>query len=417
MSSTPMFSPSPSTTIYNLLSLVQWVTIIFFSQRHVLPTVRKLLWVSALFTTGLAIICTEKRSELTYWITVFAIGPGTRWALRDAPLPHPLPRPAPLLRRLLKLEGSQIWRTFDLLFNFRLVNLPPSPPLWSTDSPVAAVGTSQIHPSKCKNRSASSSHTHVQPFHTYAWHLRHHLIRLLSNLIIADILFYLTIKLSLLTSDRSYPVLRQTISLSYGIPPLVTDGLMCLSQGISTYSGMQILWHGLAFLGVGSGLWIGEEWPELMDRPWLAESCNEFWGRRWHQILREPIAFMLSFLLPASTPRGVYYASFFIVSGLIHCPLHFPLSKSFHLLPFFTTFTLYGIGCMLERACKRITGQKVGGCGGEMWTWCWLGFSTWWSLATLWEPMWEIYRSSVGADGKIGGSIVGYVLDLIRVKA
>ncbi|WVF71752.1 hypothetical protein IAT40_006560 [Kwoniella sp. CBS 6097] len=402
-------------TAYNVLALSQWILIVFLSQRHSSPTFRKILWISALSTTGVSIMGTEERYELTYWI---AIGPGTRWAFKDAPKPHPLPRPAPYLRKLLILEGSQIWRTVDLMFNFRLVNLPPNPSLGA----VPATGPAKAESTASTDSSASfSSNPHRRhtgaPVHTYSRHLIHHLVLFLPNLIICDILFYLMIKLSLLTPNKSYPLLRQAIFNKYGIPPLLADALNCLNQCMSTYSGMQIIWHGLAFIGIGSGLWIGEEWPKLLDRPWLAESCNDFWGRRWHQILREPIAFILSSLLPSSTPRGIYYSCFFIVSGLIHCPLYFPLAKAFHVLPFFTTFTLYGVGCILERIFKRITGKKVGGWSGRVWTWCWLGFSTWWSLATFWEPMWEAYRASVGPDGKIGGSIVDYVLDLIKVRA
>ena len=35
---------------------------------------------------------------------------------------------------------------------------------------------------------------------------------------------------------------------------------------------------------VGSGIWIDEEWPRFMDQPWRADSLNDLWGKRYHQV-------------------------------------------------------------------------------------------------------------------------------------
>jgi hypothetical protein len=44
------------------------------------------------------------------------------------------------------------------------------------------------------------------------------------------------------------------------------------------------MWHISAILGIGSGVWVDEEWVELMDRPWKATSLSELWGKRYHQV-------------------------------------------------------------------------------------------------------------------------------------
>lgn len=36
--------------------------------------------------------------------------------------------------------------------------------------------------------------------------------------------------------------------------------------------------------GVGSGIWLEEEWPKLLNRPYLSTSINEMWGKRYHQV-------------------------------------------------------------------------------------------------------------------------------------
>ena len=35
-------------------------------------------------------------------------------------------------------------------------------------------------------------------------------------------------------------------------------------------------------------LWaVFAQWPRIANRPWLAESVTEFWGKRWHQFFRQ----------------------------------------------------------------------------------------------------------------------------------
>ena len=47
---------------------------------------------------------------------------------------------------------------------------------------------------------------------------------------------------------------------------------------------MQGTYHLFAFLGIASGLYADEEWPAFMDRPWVADSLNDLWGKRYHQV-------------------------------------------------------------------------------------------------------------------------------------
>lgn len=54
--------------------------------------------------------------------------------------------------------------------------------------------------------------------------------------------------------------------------------------GASTMVAMQGTYHLFALLGVGSGIYLDEEWPRFMDRPWKADSLNDLWGKRYHQV-------------------------------------------------------------------------------------------------------------------------------------
>jgi len=43
--------------------------------------------------------------------------------------------------------------------------------------------------------------------------------------------------------------------------------------------------HLFALVGIASGLWTAQEWGVVLDKPWAATSVNDFWGRRWHNLM------------------------------------------------------------------------------------------------------------------------------------
>jgi hypothetical protein len=64
----------------------------------------------------------------------------------------------------------------------------------------------------------------------------------------------------------------------------VVWGWMALAVGGATCVAMMATFHISALVGVGSGVWIDEEWPEFMDEPWKSDSLNDLWGKRYHQV-------------------------------------------------------------------------------------------------------------------------------------
>nr|XP_031858051.1 uncharacterized protein CI109_006585 [Kwoniella shandongensis]KAA5525123.1 hypothetical protein CI109_006585 [Kwoniella shandongensis] len=298
---------------------------------------------------------------LAYILLLMAIGPGTRWAFSSPPDPHPLPRPPPYTR----LRASRIWRTFDLLVNWRLINLPPSPPL------------------------PRSSRIYLSFLHYHFFYLLYHVIA-------SDILTYPSLRLMVDYPSASYTAFRLAVAHQYDVPKIGVDALIAISQGVATYHGLCLAWHLFALLGIGSGLWIGEEWPKISNKPHLATSLNEFWGRRWHQLLREPIAFVLSFL-PFTLPRSLYILTFFLISGLIHSPLFYAVTGSFNFPAFISSFFIYGLGCVLEREFWLCTGKRkrVGGPLGVVWMWIWLIGGTIMMVSSFWKPESEFLMGQI----------------------
>lgn len=71
-----------------------------------------------------------------------------------------------------------------------------------------------------------------------------------------------------------------------GVPELGVKLVLTIALSFCTHFGMTILFHGLALMGIGLGLHLPEEWPDITDKPILSTSLNDLWGKRWHQQMR-----------------------------------------------------------------------------------------------------------------------------------
>lgn len=59
---------------------------------------------------------------------------------------------------------------------------------------------------------------------------------------------------------------------------------MILAAGVGMCVATMGTYHLFALFFVGSGIWIDEEFPRFMDQPWRADSLNDLWGKRYHQV-------------------------------------------------------------------------------------------------------------------------------------
>lgn len=133
-------------------------------------------------------------------------------------------------------------------------------------------------------------------------------------------------------------------------------------------------------------------WPPLMDSPWLSTSLHEFWGRRWHQLLRRP--FLLVGGVPFTrihrslfgkasknvetsqkqrlSPSALAFGTF-LASGLHHSLMSYSTLRGrpygFGTVLFFVAQSL---GLALEREWRNRTGKRVVGFSGRIWTALWL---------------------------------------------
>ncbi|EPT03396.1 hypothetical protein FOMPIDRAFT_87825 [Fomitopsis schrenkii] len=181
------------------------------------------------------------------------------------------------------------------------------------------------------------------------------------------------------------------------LPRYVLSSAIHLATGFIVQYGMDICNDIATLFGVGV---LGQDpaaWPPVQDRAWKATSLHDYWGKRWHQTLRQ--VFLVfggrvgGFLVgPVGTVLGSFFAS-----GMYH---ELGMHMSDHRVTLF--FLLQGVGIILEGLWKKATGKLVGGVVGWIWT------------AFFVLVIGQISTDGWAINGLIGGLIVPYPLSATR---
>ncbi|KAA1467709.1 hypothetical protein DENSPDRAFT_793210 [Dentipellis sp. KUC8613] len=165
-----------------------------------------------------------------------------------------------------------------------------------------------------------------------------------------------------------------------------------ICAGVVVWSAVDVLYLATA---IPSCLFLGystSAWPPISDRPWRSESLAEFWGRRWHQSFRQ--VFLAIGYRPCQRyfgkAGGVFGA--FAVSAVLHDWGMWGLGRGTEFKAVGGFFVMMGVGAVLEGFWERMTGRKVRGVFGWMWTMVWI---LWWAqfMIDAWAR-----RGFVGTD-------------------
>lgn len=114
-----------------------------------------------------------------------------------------------------------------------------------------------------------------------------------------------------------------------------------------------------------------KNWPTFSQAPWRATSLADFWGRRWHQANR-------AMFVALSTPLTVLFgragtvAGAFFFSAILHDWGMWGMGAGTNFLQTAGFFMLMGGGVLLEGYWRTMTGRKVGGALGWLWTAAWM---------------------------------------------
>ncbi|KAG2050709.1 hypothetical protein BDR06DRAFT_939961 [Suillus hirtellus] len=161
------------------------------------------------------------------------------------------------------------------------------------------------------------------------------------------------------------------------LPPLsryARSAIITILAGCAAYFLIESLYHIYTIVFVLLFRQAPSQWPPLFDTPWLSTSLTSFWGRKWHQLLREyfisvgarPLAFLFG------RPGGVMGA--FLISGALHYLVLKAMERGGHPVVVFGFFIMQAVGLILEDIWKKRTGLRVDGFWGSLWTWLWLVF-------------------------------------------
>ena len=86
------------------------------------------------------------------------------------------------------------------------------------------------------------------------------------------------------------------------------------------------------------------QWPRIANRPWLAESVTEFWGKRWHQFFRH--FFVVYGSRPGKKVAGLYGSVMgaYLVSAHMYLVMIWGPGRGPELLHTAGFFVMLGVG-------------------------------------------------------------------------
>ena len=141
---------------------------------------------------------------------------------------------------------------------------------------------------------------------------------------------------------------------------------------LCVYAGLQAFYDLCTLFGV---LALGQDpaqWPPFFDAPWRAISVSDFWGRRWHQWLRNTLLVLGGYPLSFVFGRAGMVMGVFLASAVCHSVWLHALSGNGEFWRMLVGYGMMGLGIIIEHLFKYVTGRKVRGLFGWAWTLVWV---------------------------------------------
>ncbi|CAE7212177.1 unnamed protein product [Rhizoctonia solani] len=170
------------------------------------------------------------------------------------------------------------------------------------------------------------------------------------------------------------------------IPRLLVSTTLHFATGVAFIAGFNMVYGLMTLILVSMGQ-PPCAWPPVMDRPFATTSLHDFWGKRWHQLLRQTFfiggGYPLSFL--GETIFGMLLGKRVARAARLWCLLlgTFTASGLFHMFAMYAMgqgiewkvvgfFSAQAVALLLERAWRAATGRRVDGWWGRAWSYLWV---------------------------------------------
>jgi hypothetical protein len=183
--------------------------------------------------------------------------------------------------------------------------------------------------------------------------------------------------------------------------------------GVWAYSLVETMYRTTTLIGRVVFRQAASQWPPVSRRPWLSTSIGEYWSFRWHQVFR-PI-----FVAFGARPGGKLLGGpgaimgAFTVSAVFHHIAVWSLGNGSEFSTVGGTFLIMGLGCIMEVAFHKVTGMRVRGFAGWLWTMLW---TTVWGTLMLdgWARYGNIEINVIPDRLRPGKAIVDVIIGLLK---
>ncbi|KAH8982091.1 hypothetical protein EDB92DRAFT_1804839 [Lactarius akahatsu] len=156
------------------------------------------------------------------------------------------------------------------------------------------------------------------------------------------------------------------------LPRIASAAFASICGGFWTYLLLDMVYNMTALIGRVVCRQPASHWPPISHRPWLSTSLHEFWSYRWHQLFRHV------FVTFGARPGGALLGrpgaliGAFVVSAVMHFTGVWGLGSGAEFGTAGGFFLLMGLGVAMEVGFKKVTGMRVGGFFGWLWTMLWV---------------------------------------------
>ena len=211
----------------------------------------------------------------------------------------------------------------------------------------------------------------TRPTHSTTAFVASTLISLLVHFFWVDILHYCVQSFapSTIGSPRGGTIFDPSLPLAHRYS---RSSIITFMMSLVTYCALQTGHDVAALIGIVVFRQHLSLWPPLFKSPFLSTSVTKFWAQQWHQLFRDAFISVGGYPLSLVAGRVGMVLGSFLISGLLHDFGLRGMGNGSDFRKIYGSFLMNGVGILLEHIWRRVTGRRVRGFFGWIWTVAWV---------------------------------------------